>query len=166
MQVLHRVGNPRPRPGVKRGLAARLRAVLLTEPLRRRGMGLELGLSLRLKDAGEEQSGPAPTCTTCRTFTGGTRVLDPADTTGRQPRSPKQQCQPEPTGRSILIRSSSWPALHIRDPDNTIVDRNRLDKISAASQLRLCCETQLGFSTARLGITAVRNYAVILGMQP
>src|SRR5215471_2623027 len=132
-------------------------------------MGLELGLSLRLKGAGEEQmSGPAPTCTTCRTFTGGTRVLDPADTTGRQPRSPKQQCQPERTGRSIMIRSSSWPALHISDPDNTIVDRNRLDRISPASQLRLCCKTQLGFARVfhcQLGITAVRIYAVVLGMK-
>jgi hypothetical protein len=87
----------------------------------------------------------------------GTRVLDPADATGRQPRSPKQQCQTEPTGQSILIRSSSWPALHMRDPDNTIVDRNRLERTSAASQLRLCCKAQLGFSVVQLGIPGPEN---------
>src|SRR5262245_37758746 len=28
------------------------------------------------------------------------------------------------------MRSSSWPALHMSDPDNTIVDRNRLERIN------------------------------------
>src|SRR6516165_10921951 len=104
-------------------------------------------------DAGLEQvSRPAPSSTTRRTVTGGTRVPDPADATGRQPRSLKQQCRQEPTGQSILIQSSSWPALHMRDPDNTIVARNRLERISAASQLHLCCKTQLGFFHSQLGV--------------
>jgi hypothetical protein len=43
----------------------------------------------------------------------------------------------------------------MRDPDNTIVDRNRLQGISATSQLRQCCKSQLGLSVVQLGILAV-----------
>src|SRR5215468_9635227 len=53
-----------------------------------------------------------------------------------------QRSRQGPTGRPKQIRSSSWPALHMRDPDNTAVDRSRLVRISAASQLRLCCKAR------------------------
>jgi hypothetical protein len=51
----------------------------------------------------------------------------------------------------------------MRDPDNTIAVRNRLETISAASQLRLCCKAQLGFSVVQLGIPRSENYAAVLG---
>jgi hypothetical protein len=110
-------------------------------------------VSLRLGRGRRPDVKPAPSCTTRRTVTGGTRVLDPADTIDRQPGPPKQkQCRLEPTGQSILMRLSSWPALHIADPINTIVDHNRSHGISATSQRRQCCKSQLGFSVVRLGI--------------
>ena len=41
-----------------------------------------------------------------------------------------QRPRQEPTERPKQRRSSSWPALHMRDPDNTIVDRNRLRRLA------------------------------------
>jgi hypothetical protein len=88
---------------------------------------------------------PAPSGTSRRTVTGETRVLDRADTTGRQPGLPKQkQCRLEPTGQSILMRLSSWPALHMCDPDNTFVDRNRLERISERANFVCAADHSLG----------------------
>jgi hypothetical protein len=46
-----------------------------------------------------------------------------------------------------------------------LLTRGRFERIRARANSRLCCRSQLGFSAVQLGITEVRNYAVVLEVQ-